>query len=535
MPITLIQTSSRSRTTGSRTISRKIEKVLLFRSPLVYHQHIGHEDPHPPLELLYLAASLKSEYDLKILDGQRQTDTVEDFGKQKRMGLSDSRIVQESIAFQPDLIGISITWHHQIPAALYFARLLKKNLPDALIVAGGIGPSSSSETLLRSRDVDFVISGEGEDAIVRLCRTLKRGGDLSQVPGLSFRDDDACRSNAGNGSSIISIPRQSIADPDSVPFPAIELISLGDYDSGYRHGIHKAYPMMGILSSRGCPLACHFCSLPAVSNRLFRTRPVERLISDMLRLRDEFGIRELHFYDDNMINEPQFSKRLFQAMIDHRIGLPWLPEAGFALWKIDPELLDLARASGMYRLDLPIETGSDRVKGEIMDKGLYHNQQVAAVVKRARQAGIEKIFGYVIVGSPGETIEDIKCSLDLINALDLDYRGIRFAQPFPGTKFYDICVDNGFLTADFSLDRLWFTIPNIETGNFTPAELSSLIAADRAAAMIRQGRITYQDGIEEIKVKHSDRIAQDAASLIPELQSRYQSRVRRLKAEFANL
>ena len=65
---------------------RRIEKVLLFRSPLVYHQHVGHEDPHPPLELLYLAASLKQDYDVKILDGQRQTDRVENFGEQKRIG-----------------------------------------------------------------------------------------------------------------------------------------------------------------------------------------------------------------------------------------------------------------------------------------------------------------------------------------------------------------------------------------------------------------------------------------------------------------
>lgn len=326
-----------------------------------------------------------------------------------------------------------------------------------------------------------------------------------------------------------------MANLDDVPFPALDLIELKCYDSGYRHGIHKAYPMSGILSSRGCPLACNFCSLPAVSDRIFKPRSVDRLISDMLRMRDEFGVRELHFYDDNMINDPQLSKMLFKAMIDQHVDLPWLPEAGFALWKIDRDLLELAIASGMYRLDLPIETGSDRVRGEIMDKGLYQNKSVAAIVKWARRAGVEKIFGYVIVGSPGETIEDVKCTLDLINALDLDYRGIRFAQPFPGTQFYRICVDNGFLCADFSLDRLWFTIPNIETENFTLRDLSGLIAADRAAAMIRQGKISYHDGIKEIQVRHSNQIAQDAASLIPELQNRYLSRVHKLRVDFANL
>ncbi|MCH7614707.1 MAG: B12-binding domain-containing radical SAM protein [Nitrospinae bacterium] len=501
---------------GKRVTQKTIGKVLLFRSPLVYHAHVEYEDPHPPLELLYLGAALKPDYDVKILDGQRRVGTPQDFGTQKRIGISDKEILREASEFTPDLIGFSIMWHHQVPAARYFAELFKNQFPDVPIVAGGIAPSSSPDLLLESPYVDFTLSGDGEWALSKLCRVVTSGGLLSEVPGLAYRDGD----------TIVSTDKENIKELDDIPYPAYDLIDLMDYDNGYRRGYHKAYPMSGILPSRGCPLACHFCSLPAVSNRLFRTHSVERVIEDLVRMRDGYGIREVHFYDDNVINNRRFSKKLFKAMIDQNVGLHWLPEAGFALWKIDKEVLELAKASGMHRLDLPIETASDRVKDSIMDKGLFQNHRVVEIIRMAREVGVDNIHGYVIVGSPGETLEDMKETLSFVNALDLDYRGIRYGQPFPGTQFFDICTNNGFLAADFSLDRLWFSIPNIETPEFKIHEINALVAADRAVAMIRQGKVCRTEALQEIQTKHGTDIAQSAESLILELQEKFTAQER---------
>ncbi len=94
--------------TRKRAIRKTIGKVLLFRSPLVYHEHVEYEAPHPPLELLYLGAALKPDYDVKILDGQRRVGTPQDFGTQKRIGISDKEILREASEFTPDLIGFSI-------------------------------------------------------------------------------------------------------------------------------------------------------------------------------------------------------------------------------------------------------------------------------------------------------------------------------------------------------------------------------------------------------------------------------------------
>lgn len=506
--------------TNSRPSPREVGRVLLFRSPLTYHPHVWHEDPHPPLELLYLAAVLKPNYDVKVLDGQRRADNVQDFGPMKRMGLSDDEIVREAVEFGPDLIGLSVMWHNQTPAALYFAGLLKETFPEVPIVVGGIGPSSSPGMLLESPHIDYAISGDGELSLVALCEALTAGSELSEVAGLSYTD----------GSTVTQVPKQNIASLDTIPFPALELVDLEVYSSGYENGYHKAHPMSGVLPSRGCPLACHFCSLPAVSDQLYRTHSIERVISDMLRMRDEFGVREVHFYDDNLLNNRKFCKELFKAMIDHNLGLHWLQEAGFALWKIDEEILELAKASGMFRIDLPIETGTDRVRGDIMNKGFYQNLEVASIVKMARSVGIEQVFGYVIVGSPGETIENMKYTLDFINSLDFDYRGVKYAQPFPGTRFFEVCNESGYLAAEFALDRLWFGMPNIETTEFTLSQVTTLVASDRAAALIRQGRVSYQDAIEELRVKHSEPIAQDAAALIPELQRRYEKNTQEFRA-----
>lgn len=490
---------------------RRVGRVLLVRAPLLWHEAIGHEDPHPPLELLQLAAVLRSQRDVAILDGMRDSHTDEPFGALRRMGLGDAQLAAEAVAFGPDLIGLSVTWHNQLPSALHTARLLRRHLPDATIVAGGIAASSSPEALLASPDVDFVVAGYGEGAIVALCAALEGRRGIDRVPGLWYRDGGRLRSN----------PKADLAELDEVPFPAWDLVRLGDYDAGFRHGHHKAAPLAGVLPTRGCPHNCSFCSLPAVSERRFRAHSVERVVRDLVRLRDVHGVREVHFYDDNLIHRKRFAKLLFKRLIEERVGLPWLAEAGFAVWEIDQELLDLAVASGMHRLDLPIETGSARVRAELMNKDLYDNSRVAEVVRMARRAGVERVFGFVIVGSPGETVPDIAATLDLFARMDLDFRGVRVAQPFPGTEFYRVCVENGWLAPDFSYDRLWFTAANLHTPEFRPADVTALVAAGRAAALLRTGHARLPEVVRDIERRHGAAVAREAEAHIVGFQQRY--------------
>ena len=488
-----------------RAGARKIDKVLLFRSPLAYHSHVGHEDPHPPLELLLLAAALRNYVETRVLDGQSRWRQESPFGRQRRMGLSDGEILAEATKFSPDLIGISVTWHNQVPMALHCAGLLRAALPNAVIVVGGIAPSSSPEVFLASDAIDFVIAGYGERSFPLLCQYLSRGGDLSQVPGLYRRD----------GSAVVGNQKSGLFELDSVPFPAFDLIDLSHYDSGYLHGHHKAFPVAGYLPTRGCTHSCTFCSLPAVSDKIFRSHSLEKIIDDLRRMKNEFGIREVHFYDDNLLQDPAFAKKLFQEIILASLDLPWLAEAGFAMWQIDEEILELARESGMYRLDLPIEAGSDRVRENIMNKGLYKNDGVSETIQLARKVGIERVYGYVIVGSPGETLGDIRATLDFFRQLDLDYRGVRFAQPFPGTLFHKICTENGYLAHDFELSRLWFDIANIQTDDFSVDEVTAMVAAYRAAALIQEGRYDHGTAMTEIAKNLGQHIADAACRIVP--------------------
>jgi radical SAM superfamily enzyme YgiQ (UPF0313 family) len=381
------------------------------------------------------------------------------------------------------------------------------------IVAGGIAPSSSPEALLASPDVDFVVTGDGEPALVALCEALEGRRGIDRVPGLWYRD----------GRRLTSNPKSNLEQLDAVPFPAYDLVRLSDYDAGFRHGHHKAAPLAGVLPTRGCPHGCSFCSLPAVSERRFRSHSIERVVRDLVRLRDAHGVREVHFYDDNLIHRKRFAKLLFRRMVEERVGLPWLAEAGFAIWEIDQELLDLAVASGLHRLDLPIETGSARVRAELMNKDLYDNSRVAEVIRMARRAGVEKVFGFVIVGSPGETLPDIAATLDLFSRMDLDFRGVRVAQPFPGTEFHRVCATNGWLRPDFSYDRLWFTAANLHTPDFCPEDVTALVAAGRAAALLRAGRSGLSDAVREIEQRHGGAVARAAEDHITGFQQRFQA------------
>lgn len=324
--------------------------------------------------------------------------------------------------------------------------------------------------------------------------------------------------------TIISTPKQPVSNLDEIPFPALNLVNLSLYNNGYKNAIHKNSPICGILPTRGCSLNCNFCSLALLYGQLFRTHTIERIINELLCMRDEFGVREVHFYDENLINNENFAKKLFKAIIDNKINMSWLAEAGFAIWKTDEEILELAIASGMYRLDLPIETASKRVRNNIMGKELYDNSNVISIIKSARKFGIEKIMGFIIIGNPGETIEDIKLSLDFIASLDLDYRGVRFAQPFPGTQFYNICFTKGYLSDGFNLDRLWFNIPNIQTEDFNISEIASLESSYRAVALIKKGKLTLNQAIEEIKLKYNKEISQKAGVIIGEILKNYEEK-----------
>ncbi len=455
----------------------KIEKVLFVRPPLLYDSRFGHEEPHPPIELLYLAAALKDRYSVALLDGMTSISQVEKFSENfNRAGMSDEDIKTAVLHENPQVICIGSMWVNQKSAFDYIAGFIKSIKPETVIIAGGLLPSSIPETICENKNIDYVIVGEGEKVLPELLEQLEQRR-IEPIPGVMFRD---------NGKLVHERP-VLIEPVDSINMPAYEIVNFENYSTAYTNGHVKARPFVGVLPSRGCTYNCTFCSLPNVTGRSHRHHSVERVIQELIHLKEDYGIREFHFYDANILNDPAFAKSLFRAMIEHKINTPWLPEAGFSIWEVNDELLELAVESGMYRIDLPIESGSKKVRVEIMKKDYYDKAKIKRIIHKSRSLGIERIYGYIMIGNPGEDKKTIQESLDTLNELDLDYKGVRMAKPFPNTRFYEICKEQGYLTRDFSYDDLWFSKPVIETEKFSTLYTNVIVQSDRALALKRLG------------------------------------------------
>jgi radical SAM superfamily enzyme YgiQ (UPF0313 family) len=488
-------------------------RVLFVRPPLVFDRRIGHEGPHPPLESLYLAALLEPRYDVGLLDGMTHIGQVEQIGRFiDRAGMSDGQLADGIRAFKPDVVCLSSMWVNQKSSLERTADLVKSVSSDIVTIAGGLLPSSLPQEISARPSIDYVIAGEGEVALPHLLQGLA-GGKVEPLSGIHSR-------------CVEAPPERSAAmapSLDALPSPAYHLVDFNEYRSPFEGGQVKNFPYIGVLPTRGCTYACSFCSLPNVTARTFRRLSVERVIADMELLKGQYGIKEFHFYDANLLNDPAYAKDLFRAMIAARIQVPWLSEAGLAIWELNREILDLAVESGMYRLDLPIESGSKKVRKEIMNKDLFDRDGVASVIRMARAAGIERIQGYVMLGNPGEDRKTMQETLDTLNRLDLDYKGVRFAQPFPNTKFYDTCLENGFLVDGFSYDGLWFTKPQIQTDQFNIPQLLSTVQSDRALALKRLGRQGLFSSIRQIFRGWGIGVGLRSLIKIPQLSLHYRS------------
>jgi len=357
----------------------------------------------PPLGLAYIAAVLERDgHEVRILDC-----VAEDFYRltplpkgRRRHGLGDQELADAIRDFRPGLVGVSCLFSAQAPVSHHVCKLVKETDPRIRTVMGGAHPSAVPEVVLADSYVDIVAIGEGEMTIQRLARSLEAGAFPPADPaGLAFRDGDTIS---------VHPQQQYLADLDSLPLPARHLLPMERYFA-YRspHGAYvKRHPCTNMVTSRGCPARCCFCSIHTVWGHKFRWHSAERVIDEMEQLIGVYGVREIQFEDDNLTLNKRRMKMICQAMIDRKLDLTWTTPNGAALWALDDELITLMRATGCYHITIAVESGSQDVLNNIIHKPL-DLKRVEPIVKACRKAGMG-ISAFFVVGFPGESKADIE-------------------------------------------------------------------------------------------------------------------------------
>ncbi len=246
-------------------------KILLVNPPQVTRY------PQPPMGLGLIAAILEKEgYEVSLLDANA-------------LRLSVENIVP--YASGADVVGLT-AMTPTINSALSIAHHLKSAHPGLTTILGGAHVTLlPEETLTSAPQVDIAVTGEGEETIIDLLRALEHKQPLNEVPGICYRKDGR----------IVNTPERSTnINLDSLPFLAYHLLPWQRYKPHPPHG--RALPFAAIVTSRGCPYRCSYCSKPIFGSK-FRAQNPERVVDEIAYYKERFGIKELAFYDALEVND----------------------------------------------------------------------------------------------------------------------------------------------------------------------------------------------------------------------------------------
>jgi len=293
------------------------------------------------------------------------------------------------------IVGISVMCT-TLPTVLGALRELKAIRPDQLVILGGPAATDAPDIILRHFPVDIIVRGEGEETIVELMRALDDEHDLANVRGISFRR---------NGRIIHTPSRPRITNLDRLPFVAYHRIDFADYE---RTAI--------VLTSRGCPYRCAFCSAHSVWQRRVTYRSAQHIAEEIRRIQS--AIAQVQFWDDTFVLRPQRVFELLEEFEATGTALSW--SCGGRIDLMTTELLERMSANGCEELYFGVESGSNRVLDRIR-KG-FSAEQAAQTIQMSTQY-VPRVYTSYIWGFPFETMEDFYDTL-LMLTNDMRHSGI---------------------------------------------------------------------------------------------------------------
>jgi len=393
----------------------------------------------PPLGLLYLASYLRKKLEgiqMKVTDG-----LVE--GRE--------RTFREVESFHPDLIAVSFFTPVAL-AAYEFINIIKKKYSHIGIVVGGPHVSALPEEALEKSMADVAVIGEGEVTFYELIKLFQENKKvfsphrLLNIAGIMFRKD---------GFLHRTVNRRPIEDLDIIPFPARDLINLSRYKGWY---LNKKVNEGTIMSARGCPFNCTFCSNAVwkIAKPWVRFRSPENIVNEIEELIDKYGVEEIYDCSDEFNNSVKHALAICLEMKKRQLNIVW--KAAIRAHPLPERLVKVMAETGCWYLMLGIETGNDDTLRGI--KKRITLEQVENACRLLKRYGI-KIQGlfmlYNVWEEDGklqyENTEMVKNTFRYMNYLTkknlLDYIGWSITIPYPGSELYDVAVKYSLIKDEY--------------------------------------------------------------------------------------
>lgn len=430
-------------------------KILLINPGQLMPTNISYPlNTFQPLGIGYIAnVMLKNGYDVKILDVLAEGNGYEELirgGKYRYVGLSKNEIKKRIKKFAPDVVGITMPFTAQSMSGHDMAKLVKEINLEIKVVVGGSYPTTYADTILDDKNIDFAVKGEGELTFLELIKNLEKGArSLHRIKGLIFRF---------RGKAIINAQRPPLINLDNYTVPW-DMFPMDKYfEAAQNVRSSRSISTFGkrwatIYTSRGCPFTCAFCAGHLVMSRMWRSRSVDNVISEMEYLINKYKIQHFDIEDDNFTLKKERAKEICDKIIEKGWKIEWSTPNGIRADTVDEELIKKMKQSGCIRTIVAPESGSQWVVDNLMHKKL-NLKQVEQVVRWCKKHKLQ-VDAFFIIGMPGEkekqVMQTIKYAHEL-RKLGVGDCGFGVLVPHKGTEAYNIAVKNDWLK-------------NLESGN----------------------------------------------------------------------
>lgn len=361
------------------------------------------------------------------MENEGDTVTLLDFSIES----FDERTIRKNVA-SADAVGITVL-SFALESVVNIVKIIKETKPQLPVIIGGPHCTLFPEKSLQEIQADISVQGDGEGIIHEIKKAMINQISFSEIPGIYYREDGQIK----KGADV-----QFIQDLDSLPFPARHLVKKYTYGSQFTPKIKNAN-YTSIVTSRGCPYACKFCSRNSVSMKKYRTRSIQNIVEELKEIQAK-GFKYVAIVDDSFLSNKTQAHQLFDEIIKERLHLKFIITAA----RVDVAekiLFQKMRRAGVTHIQYGLESGNQDVL-DFYNKNITL-QEIRYAVGLSHKLGFFNM-GSFILGAPFETRQHFERTVNFAKALPLDSVGFAVLKYMAGSELWCNAVNDGKLSQD---------------------------------------------------------------------------------------